>query len=678
MDDKILVINPPYQMFPIGIAYVLACLENHGVRFDFADAQFGNGYKRLLKKNDYRAVATGGLIAQFKFFQDVFRSVREINPQTPVILGGNITKDMRSEFLFDKLGITYGIIGEAETSLPFLLDAMMKKETSLDTIPGLLYKDLNTGEIKKNPVRRLDLSNTNILPAWHWINVDYYINVWEYSIFGRRLAMPVISARGCIGACTFCSPLMGAFRKRPVEHVIQEIEFLNARYTFDWIAFFSEMFYATKKDIVNFCEAYKMVKPQKKWLCDLRADADIDEETLRLMKECGCADIFVGIESGSNKILKSMNKRTTKEQVIHFYRIAKSAGLPCDGNIMVGNEDETEADIKETVDMVIDEEMNAQERLTNAYPGTKMFENAVKCGLAADGWESLQRFDFECYIWDYNLTKKQYINITGIPNEKFWEIIIRELRRFNTHISTRYNAKDMTYVYKFGLLIKVTGVCADCGNAVTLAVPRKTLGIRTSCRNCYRPVMFNLYELKEFNGHYRLLCAELQKAKQLAIAGTKIEASFMLRYDYFKLSYGSLLGFIEMDQRAPEVSEFIHMPRYRMTDLLDVRPDTILIVDDPFGDAEMKLRYFYLRKKQPPPRILHLLPEVKRPHRRVIDFVRKHAAATTGNIFLVTMAIQLPLFISGTKARILNSIKSNYIALNRNNWIRSILTKVQQ
>jgi anaerobic magnesium-protoporphyrin IX monomethyl ester cyclase len=109
--EKILVIKPPHRMFPLGMAYVLACLENHGIEFDFIDANFGNDYKKLIKKNDYYAVATGGLISQYKFFNDVSRSVHEISPDIPVILGGGVTKDMPSAFLFDKLRITYGIIG---------------------------------------------------------------------------------------------------------------------------------------------------------------------------------------------------------------------------------------------------------------------------------------------------------------------------------------------------------------------------------------------------------------------------------------------------------------------------------------------------------------------------------------------------------------------------------------
>ena len=678
MKEKILVINPPHRMFPLGMAYVLACLENHGIDFDFTDAQFGNEYKKLLKKNDYYAVATGGLISQYKFFNEVSRSVREISPDTPVILGGGIVKDLPSAFLFDKLHITYGIIGEAETSFPFLVDALLHKKSGFDAIPGLVYKDFQTGEIKKNPVRRLDLSTVDILPAWHRFNVDYYINDWEHGMYGRRLCMPVISARGCTGACTFCSSFSGPFRKRPIEQVIREIALLDEKYTFNWVAFFNEMFYSTREEVVSFCEAIKSIKRRKNWFCDMRVDGDLDIDTFRLMKSAGCVAIFGGLESGSNKILSLMNKRTTREMLIRFFRTAEAAGLPCVGTFLVGNEGETEADIKETIDMVTGEKMRATEALICTYPGTKIYENAVKRGLIGDEWEYLQNLDFLADIWDYSWSKKHYVNISDIPNGRFWETVVGELRRFNTFNLIHFVPKNMTYSYKFGMLIKVTGVCAECGSAVTFVTPRKMIGIRTFCRDCLRTVEFNLYELPEFNGHYRHLCAELQKTDRLAIVGTKNEASFMLQYDYFKLNYRSLVAFVEIDKKASGISDFCHLPRVRMEGLPEVRPDAVLIVDDQFGNAELKVRNFYLKKNLLPPRILHLLPDEKRPFARHVRFVRRHTAATVLNRTLVFSSTQIPMLIAEMKAWLLTMLKSHYGTLNKNAFTRTLLEKLRR
>jgi anaerobic magnesium-protoporphyrin IX monomethyl ester cyclase len=676
MKNKILVIKPPYRMFPLGMAYVLACLENHGIDFDFIDANFGSDYKKLIKKNDYYAIATGGLISSYKFFDEVSQSVREISPDIPIILGGGVTKDMRPEFLFDKLHYTYGIIGEAETSFPFLVDALLHEKTGLDKIPGLLYKDPHTGEIKKNPVRRLDFSTADILPAWRHFNVDYYINDWEHGIFGRRLCMPVISARGCTGTCTMCSNLLGDLSKRPIEQVVREIEILSERYTFDWIQFYNEMFYSTREEIVNFCEAMKSMKRRKKWTCDLRVDAEVDIDIFRLMKSAGCVAVFGGLESGSNKILSLMQKKTTREMITGFYRIAEAAGLPCIGTFLVGNEGETATDIKETIDMVTKEKMRTVEVLISTYPGTKIYENAVKRGLIVDEWEYLRRLNFFTDIWDYLRSKNDYVNISDIPNDRFLETIITELRRFFTYNLTHFVPKNMAYSYKFGILIKVVGQCAECASPVSFVTPRKMLGMRTFCSECFRPVEFNLYELPEYSGHFRHLCAELRKTTRLAIIGTTAGAISLLKYDYFTLNYQSLIAAVELDGKASGESYFFHLPRIRIERLPDVHPDTVLIVDDQFGNAELKIRKFYLKKNLHSPRILHLLQDNKRPYAGFLGFLRRHTALTIRNKCLVFPAIQIPLMIAGMQAWFITIVKSNYDALNRNAFFRMLVEKM--
>jgi hypothetical protein len=554
----------------------------------------------------------------------------------------------------------------------------MHKKTGFEAIPGLLYKDSQTGEIKKNPVRRLDFSTADILPAWHRFNVDYYINDWEHGIFGRRLCMPVISARGCTGTCTICSNLLGDLSKRPIEQVIREIEILSERYTFDWIQFYNEMFYSTREEIVTFCEAMKSIKRRKNWTCDLRVDADLDIDTFKLMRSAGCVAVFGGLESGSNRILSLMDKRTTREMITSFYRRAEAAGLPCLGTSLVGNEGETEAEIKETVDMVIGEKMRTIEVVICTYPGTKIYENAVKRGLIIDEWEYLQRLNFTLDIWENSSSKKDYLNISNIPNDRFWEAVLGEWRRFNTFNLTHFVPRNMTYSFKFGMLMKVTGVCAQCGSVVTFVTLRKMLGIQTYCRNCFRTVEFNLYELPEFNGHYRRLCAELRKTDRLAIVGTRTEAEILLKYDYFALKYRSLAAFVEIDKKPSGISDFFQLPRIRMEGLPAIKPDTLLIVDDQFGNAEFKIRNFYLTKDLQPPRILHLLPDEKRPLARLVQFAGRRTAPTFLNKYLVFPAIHIPLLIPEVKAWLLTMLKSYYNVLNKNAFIQMLLEKVRR
>lgn len=675
--SKILVIKPPYSTFPVGFAYVLACLEEHKVPFDFIDVEFGHKYKKLLKKDDYFAVATGGLIGHFDFFHEIIQHVHKVRPGLPVIIGGNITKDIRPDFLIDKMGADFGIVGEAETSLPYLLDALVKRSGDFNDIPGVIFKDPVTGAIKRNTENRLDLS-VNIVPAWHHIDVDYYSKICNIGCWGNHLRMPVLTGRGCVGRCSFCSPTIGAFRMRPIEHVISEMKYLNSKYDFEQFVFMNEMLYKSKEEIERFCNAYKGSGIGKSWLGNMRVDSDIDVDTFLLMKSSGCISVGAGIESGSDKILKLMNKRTTAEQIKKFFRNAKKAGLSCTGTFLVGNEGETETDLKETIDMVIKEEMNTVESLTNAYPGTLIYKNALSRGLIKDEWDYLRQLRFGCDLWDYTWTDRRHINITEIPDEKFWDTIVRESRRFNTFLLDRFKIKNISYRLPFGLLIRATGSCPECGGAVSVVSRRTLLGLKAFCKDCFQPVIFNMYELEEFKSHFGLLRSILQETKSLVVFGAMKEAVSLLRYDYFGFTCDKIVGFIDINNGKTDPSEFIYKPRLQMADLLDIKPDTILIVDDYFGDAELVIRLFFIKKGLPAPRIAHLWPDSKRWDRAAIRLVEKYKAGSAIDktfSYLVTRSV---LFLSRARKAFLSIMIYIYprlLRLKQLNWVRTTLAK---
>lgn len=614
MSKKLLVIKPPFQAFPIGIAYVLSCLERNNIQFDFIDTSLNYlDLRKNLRHDDYLAVATGGLIGQLDFFHDVVRQARTTRPELPIILGGNIVKDIKADFLFDKIGVDYGIVGEAETSLPYLVDAISKGSDDYKDIPGLVFKNKLDGKVTKNAPRRLELTSANILPSWHHFDIDYYSKEYYLPYWGIQSAMPVLTGRGCVGRCSFCSPTIGSFQPRPIEHVIEEIEFLNSTYDFEWIVFFNEMFYPSKEGILNFCRAYQKVKLKKPWVCGMRVDANPGVETFIAMKEAGCLSASAGIESGSDKVLKLMRKRTTAEQVKKFFRDAREAELPCNGTFMVANEGETEEDLRQTIDMVISEEMNTGESLTLLYPGTLIYRNALERGLIEDEWEYLRQLRFTTGVWETEWADRKYINISEIPNECFWDVIVSELRRYHTFLLHRFQAKDMEYKTVAGIEhLEISGLCSECDHRVVVYSQHKLLGIEDYCPKCFNKVVFNLYKLKDFAVHFEWLCIELRRADRLVILGTNYNAFNILRIDYFGLNYDRIIGFLEIKQQQATSSTFIHMPRLQIEDLSNARPDTILIVDDPGRDAELQLRLFYSRERLQPPRIMHLIPDTKR------------------------------------------------------------------
>ena len=479
----------------------------------------------------------------------------------------------------------------------------------MQQLKGLLYRDATTSQIVKNPPVRCDLATKNVLPAWHHFNLDFYAKAMYLPYWGTRSAMPVLTGRGCVGHCAFCSPTIGAFRKRPIAHVIAEIEHLNARFDYDWLVFWNEMFYDSKSDILEFCDAYRKVQPRKPWVCALRTDAEVDRATFAAMKDAGCVSLSAGIESGSDKVLRHMRKNTTKEKTINFFRMAKETGMPCSGTFLVAHEGEAETDLKETIDMIISEEMTCGESLTAAYPGTLIYRNALKKGLIKDEWQFLEDFQFSPGVFDISWSQASYLNTSDIRNEDLWKVLVRELRRFHTFLLHRFSSKDIEYRTALGTLpLQVRAACVECGHPVVKDLPTRILGLEANCPSCFSPVIFDLYKCGAFSSHFSTLSAKLKAAHRILVIGVNAESCEFLKTDTFGLDYSNLLGFSDTTAAGDTDPLFIGMPRYPSDSLPNLASDIIVIIDERPGEAEIRLRLLYAKHGARPPEIVHLWP----------------------------------------------------------------------
>jgi anaerobic magnesium-protoporphyrin IX monomethyl ester cyclase len=627
-NGKLLLIKPPFSAWPVGFAYVLACLEANSIPFDFIDASRSHNWKREMKhtlNNDsYFAVATGGLIGFFRFFQEVSHIKQKCRPDIPVILGANITKDASNSLLFDRLGMNFGILGEAETSLPALINKIINGDNDIGDMPGIVYKNTR-GDVIRNLPKRLDLKSDNIRPAWHNFDVDYYIKTSSIPCIGNDLkVMPILSGRGCVGKCTFCSPTIGGFRKRPIEHVIDEIEDITSKYNFDSLIFMNEMFYPTAKEIRDFCDQYRLLKNKKPWIAQVRVDSNIDVITFGQMKDAGCFAVNAGVESGSDRILSLMNKKTTSQQIRTFFTNARMANMPTNGTFIVGSESETEEDIKKTIDLVIDEEINTDASLMYVYPGTAVYDKALKKGLIKDEMEHLKKAT-QGGLGPPNLfapdAKESFLNISAIPDNQFFDIATREVRRYYTSVFNRYPVQDLSCrIESQGkeALMAMAGKCNECGSDVRYEynifrgleyVGLLGIGIadRLVCPECYKQLSFNIYtckEMKDLRDHFSLLKEKISKRNKIIICGINGDAMFMLKINLFDLDYGKIKGFVDFTKQHRN-KYYVNYPVFGADDVVDLNPDCILVVDSA-SDNENIIRRIYSKKQMPPPEFLYL------------------------------------------------------------------------
>ncbi len=602
---KILIIKPPYNFVPLGIGYVLSCLERADIPFDFWDTLRPENpeeyYLGRIENNEYLAVATGGYVYNLNFFIEISAKSKSLSPETPFILGGNITRNVKIDILFDAVKADYIYKGEVEVSFPELIKHLATGAPSLEDISGVCYRDDKSGEIKKNPGGRVDLSADFLMPAYHLMDIPFYIDTFKHHIFHKAGRMMfTMTGRGCTGGCSFCSPTVGKFMARPYEDTMREIEYLNEHYDFESFGFVTEIFFQDDKQIFDFCDAYKTLEIQKPWYCMIHPH--ITPAVFPAMREAGCFGINMGLESGSDPILAKLKAGCTVAGFKENLDAARSAGIAVESSFMVGNENETEADLRKTFDFLIDNKVQANFSIVSAYPGTSIFNKAKKRGQVEDELEYMQNVMSGRYWRTYNIAEFPYMNISNIPDDRLFESIGRESRRYLSYQFHEFQTQNVEFSHQphsgeaamGNQIIDINGECLSCGTPVSTSLNMdedvNLIELSDICANCFTRNFFDLTKDPIFKDHYDSLEETLRDSDKILVFGRGKNADSFYFYDIFKIGEDKVIGFVDertIEEEMSGIEEhsgsgerlFFHLPRYAPEDVKGLDFDVALVTD---------------------------------------------------------------------------------------------------
>jgi anaerobic magnesium-protoporphyrin IX monomethyl ester cyclase len=381
-DPKELQIMRPYV--PLGILYISAFLEKHGYTNEVFDSTFSTLDKlkeKLLKtKPDVIAIYTN-LMTKLNVLKIIkfVRSEASLS-HTRIILGGPEVRNHAENFL--NYGADYVIIGEGEeTTLELvkaleIIDASTPLSMTISNIKGLAY--LENGKVITTPERAL-IKDINVLPFPSREKIDFtpYLNGWK-THHGYSM-MSVNTMRGCPYTCKWCSRAVygGTYRRRSPQLVAQEMKHIKDTYNPDMIWFVDDVFTIHHKWLTEFADEVKKQDAVIPYEIISRADR-LNEEVIKTLKASGCFRVWVGAESGSQKIIDAMDRRVDVMQTREMIRLAKQHGLEAGTFIMLGYPGETKQDIKETIEHLV-QSNPSQYTITVAYPikGTELY-NEVK------------------------------------------------------------------------------------------------------------------------------------------------------------------------------------------------------------------------------------------------------------------------------------------------------------
>lgn len=394
---------------PLGLLYVAAVLEKENINVSVIDANgFNLNSNEILKQA--KDISPDVIITRIAFDtqkQDM-HSISELKKATNAkVIGRNkIISDV--EELKIKL-LKEGTIDiflneEPESVIANVIKNINNKD--LKKIKGISYVE-NGSVISTEKAPLIDI-NSLPFPAYHLLP-----NLLPYhtGIMGPVFAT-VLTSRGCPFKCSFCAYSRAAYRTREPESVVEELLWLKNKFGLKNFLFFDDLVSLKEGHMERICELMLEKKLNLKWVCCTRANR-VNREMLQLMKKAGCKEIAIGIESGSEKILKMVDKGVTLDDIRNCARLCRETGILFYAMTIVGLPEEDKNTIKETISFI--REINpfyTQFCFSTPFPNTAIYKYYKENNLLlTEDWEKYFPLSNEPVVRTKALTREDLISL---------------------------------------------------------------------------------------------------------------------------------------------------------------------------------------------------------------------------------------------------------------------------
>ncbi|MEM7344796.1 MAG: radical SAM protein [Chloroflexota bacterium] len=289
-----------------------------------------------------------------------------------VIISGSDATDHAEKYF--EHGIDFILLGEGEITLGELLDHLTDKEPrALESIAGLAWKEGD--KIQRTAERPFERDLDRFaFPAWDLVDIDLYRNIW-YEHHGYY-SMNMVTTRGCPYRCNWCAkPIYGRrYNSRSPENVAEEVKWLKDNFQPDHIWFADDIFGLKPGWIERFSDLVVEMDAVVPFKCLQRVDL-VTDEIAEALRKAGCKTVWVGAESGSQKILDAMDKDTRVEDIYTASERLHEVGIEICFFLQFGYPGESWDDIQETLKMVREcEPDDIGISVSYPLPGTKFYE----------------------------------------------------------------------------------------------------------------------------------------------------------------------------------------------------------------------------------------------------------------------------------------------------------------
>lgn len=358
---------------PLNLLYIATVLSVRGHNAELVDAMGTGMTMDELKPMAGRFDAAIVSMSTMSFREDaaVLAELKKENPSLKTIAFGSHPTFMPEHCLSDG-AIDIAVMSEPEFIIRDLIGAMESPGDAWKSTKGIGYMENGRPVINERypfieDLDELPFPDRTMLPE----GVDYF-----NPLVKRTPYATMMTSRGCSAPCNFCT--VRAFygnktRTRSVDNILEELEIIKAQ-GYREVFFRDEMFTLFKARNKQVCEEMIRRKLDLTWIANARVGT-VDRETALLMKKAGCHLIKYGVETGDQRILDNINKRTTLEAAVETFRLMHEIGIDTHAHMMLGCPGESADSLKRTMRFVREiDPSTVTFGICTPYPGSELFD----------------------------------------------------------------------------------------------------------------------------------------------------------------------------------------------------------------------------------------------------------------------------------------------------------------
>lgn len=416
---------------PLGILYIASAIKKYDpeIEIDIYDLAIESDPYDSVKKvanKDYDIYALTSTTPQYPYALKIANIIKNTDINSCIMIGGvhstiidfKMEKNVPHPKLYKKLIDSFDVF-----------DVIFKGEAE-DTFKNLLSRNLKNSRTDSSHIviDGTPTKNIDIFPTRDLIDTDKY-NYFIGKGKQKRKATQILSARGCPYRCNFCCgrniKSLNTIRYRSIDNVLEELDHLNSKYGYNGFFFHDDEFNTNKKRTIELCNRLK----ERNYIYRAFVRSNLfDEEIAKSMHDTGFVAIGCGIESGSQRILDLINKKTTVKDNTRVVDLCKKYDMELKAFTIIGNLDETLDDIEKTKQWLINNKPDDFDlTIFTPYPGSNIYDNYYNNRFNFNKLIKIHPIDFTIEEEKTNYLGKKgeyrcYVSTPEVRREKLLEL----------------------------------------------------------------------------------------------------------------------------------------------------------------------------------------------------------------------------------------------------------------